>query len=70
MCYASEYAGVDVIWQSVVNAEAGDQSNFLSNCLRELSLELTGASGAATMEEMERGIIEAGYTLDDCPEFP
>lgn len=70
VCYTSEYAGVDGVWQVIENAEAGNRSTFLSQCAEQLNVEITGASAAATMEDMERSIIEAGYTIDDCPDLP
>lgn len=70
VCYASEYVGVDAVWQVLENADAGDRRNFLSECVQQFDIDLTGASAPATMEEMELGIKEAGYSLDDCPTVP
>lgn len=69
-CYAKEYAGVDGVWQIVENADAGERRAFLSECVMQLNVTFTGASSPATMEDMERAITEAGYTLDECPNTP
>jgi hypothetical protein len=65
-CYASEYAAVDTIWQSVENADVGDERTRLAECVSQLGLDVVGSSGAATMNEIRAAIEEAGYSVDDC----
>lgn len=65
-CYASEYAAVDTIWQSVENADVGDERTQLAECVSQLGLDFVASSGAATMDEIRAAIQEAGYSVDDC----
>ncbi|MFG6476995.1 hypothetical protein ACFXP7_11485 [Microbacterium sp. P06] len=65
-CYAGEYAAVDTIWQSVENADVGDERTRLAECVSQLGLDFVARSGAATMDEIRAAIEEAGYSVDDC----
>lgn len=65
-CYAAEYAGVDLIWQVIENADYGERASMLATCLEQNGVPVVGQAGAATVAEMEDALTEAGVAIDEC----
>lgn len=65
-CYASEYAGVDVVWQ-VSNSGYSHRYARVANCLSDNQLSVPNVA-LPTVADMERVLAEAGISLGDCAE--
>lgn len=68
VCYASEYAGVDGVWQ-LSHSEQREYTSRLIACVEDNGVDISAMQTALTVTDLEQVLIGAGIDPADCPEF-
>ena len=67
ICYASEYAGVDVVWQ-ISHSDERDYAGRLGDCVMDNGIDFSEFDAGPTTADLEQLLIDAGIDPAECPE--